>query len=78
MEFLGELAKQGLLALLLAISLSMNFMLGRLLLYEKDKRIEDAIKNRDDIVTPINNLTHSIEIQTRKIEISKGARSEDY
>lgn len=72
MEFLGELAKNGVLGVLLAISLSLNFMLGRLLLYEKDKRIEDAVKNRDDLATPIKNLQQAVELQTSKIQISKG------
>lgn len=71
MDFLPELAKNGLLALLLAISMSLNFFLGKLLLYEKDKRIAEAEKVRDELVRPMGFIKESLELIEKKVEISK-------
>jgi len=68
---LSELGKQGLLGLLLAISLSMNFVLGRLLLREKDKRVEDANKYQDNLVAPVTDIGRTLERIERKTIVAK-------
>lgn len=71
MELLGELAGNGLLGLLLAISLSLNFMLGKMLLSEKDKRGDDARESRDSIGVPLAEIRDSLSYIERKIRVSK-------
>lgn len=71
---LSELAKQGLLGLLLAMSLALNGFLGKMLLYEKDKRIASAEQVRDELVEPIRSIKESLNLILEKIEISKGMR----
>lgn len=69
---LSELAKQGLLGFFLAMSLGLNGILGKMLLYEKDKRIAEAKENRDSLVQPITYIKDSISLMEKKIRISKG------
>lgn len=71
MEFLTKLADQGILGLLLAISLSSNYFLVKLLLAEKDKRITGAEKTRDDLIAPIGFIKESLDLIREKIQISK-------
>lgn len=68
---INALAGNGLLGLLLAISLLGNFHLLRLLLGEKDKRIVGAEKVRDDLIAPIGFIRDSVELIQQKIKISK-------
>jgi hypothetical protein len=68
---LGELAKQGLLGLLLAMSLTLNGILAKLLLSEKDKRIASAEKVRDDIATPLTYIKDSLGLIQEKVQIAK-------
>lgn len=76
---IGELSRQGLLGLLLAIALTCVFILLRLLLAEKDKRIADANAVKDNISAPLLYMRDSIDLLQKKIEISKKAgKSEDY
>lgn len=60
-SLLSDLARQGLMGLLLAITLTVAFVLGRLLLIEKDKRIEDANRVTDNIVGPLNNIKDNLQ-----------------
>lgn len=69
---LTEVAKQGLLGVLLVISLVVNFYLGRMVLREKDKRIQEAEKVRDDIAQPMSYIKDSLDLIERKVRISKG------
>lgn len=46
---------------------------SKLLLQEKDKRVNDAVKVRDDIAQPIKEIKESIERMEGKIVISKKA-----
>lgn len=73
MDF-SELAKQGLLGVMLALSLTVNYKLGKMLLDEKDKRIGGAEKVRDDIAEPLKNLQKTTELIYDKIVISKEAQ----
>lgn len=73
MDFLPELIKQGTLGVLLAISLTLNFYLGKLLLYEKDRRIQAAEKVRDELVSPIGYIKDALGLIQEKIRISKEA-----
>lgn len=73
MDF-SEIAKQGLLGIMLAISLTVNYRLGKMLLDEKDKRIGGAEKVRDDIAEPLKNLQKTTELIYDKIVISKEAQ----
>lgn len=65
-------AQGGLLGTLLALAIVIIGLLGRLLLREKDKRIEDANKYRDDLVEPINKQGKAFEELSRQIEIRNG------
>lgn len=71
---LSELAKQGILGLLLAMSLALNGILGKMVLYEKDKRIATAEQVRDELVEPLRSIKESLNLILEKIEISKGIR----
>lgn len=68
---LSEIAKQGILGLFLALSLSLNAILAKLLLSEKDKRIAGAEKVRDDMATPLMYIKDSLGLIQQKIEIAK-------
>lgn len=61
----------GVLGLLLAISLSLNFWLLKMLLTEKDKRIEEASKVTENIAQPLKLLQQSVDLQTAKIQEAK-------
>ena len=74
MEYLPSLAKEGVLGLLLAGALAIIGILFKLLLYEKDKRIEDALKSKNDIIEPIGYIKDSLSIIKDKILVSKGRR----
>lgn len=74
MDLLTKLSDQGLLGLLLAISLLANFQLGRMLLAEKDKRIVASEKVRDDVIAPIGYIRESLAIIQEKIKVSKDAQ----
>ena len=73
-ELLTELPKFGLLGVLLAISLSLNWFLIKLILSEKDKRIEAAEKVRDELITPIGFIQESLKLIDSKITLSKEAQ----
>lgn len=68
---ISALSGQGPFALLLAISLTTNFLLLRMVLNEKDKRIEEARKVTDDIALPLKLLQQSVDLQTAKIREAK-------
>lgn len=74
-DLIGSLAKNGLLSILLAISLLINWKLGNMLLAEKDKRIEGAEKLRDDIALRDKYIQEAMQLQTDKIKVSKEAQS---
>lgn len=67
-----QLGSQGPFALLLAISLTMNFFLLRMLLNEKDKRINDAKEVTVGITSPMAYIKDSLDLIQSKIKISKG------
>lgn len=71
----SELLKQGTLGVLLAISLSINYRLGNLLLSEKDKRIVGAEKLRDDIALRDKYIQEAMALTTNKIKVSKEAQN---
>lgn len=77
MELLQKLADQGVVALLLAISLLINYKLGSMLLDEKDKRIEGAEKLRDDIALRDKYIQEAMQLTTSKIRVSKEAQNAD-
>lgn len=84
-ELFKSLSTQGgLLGTLLAISLLANGTTGallvkvvKMLLLEKDKRTDDAVKYRDDIVQPIQKVGSSMEELTNQIKISNQVRMQD-
>lgn len=57
---------------LVAILLALCWLLIRMLLAEKDKRIEDAVKNRDELAAPMKSIGESLERVEKKIRIAKG------
>lgn len=62
LPLLDRLAEQGLLGLLLALSIILNAILLKMLLVEKDKAIANAEKVRDNIVAPISTINSNIAI----------------
>lgn len=50
---------------------------SRLLLAEKDKRVADAVKVRDDIAEPVKEIRESIQRMEGKIVISKKAEQNE-
>lgn len=74
MDYLNSIAKEGVLGLLLAGALLMCWLLFKLLLNEKDKRIEDALKSKNDIIEPIGYIKDSLSLIKDKILISKGRK----
>lgn len=62
----------GIVGLVLAISLSLNFWLLKMLLTEKDKRIQAAESVTTGLTTPIAYIKDSLELIQQKIRISKG------
>lgn len=50
---------------------------SRLVLTEKDKRIDDAIKVRDDVAEPLRQINESIARMEGKIVISKKAEDNE-
>jgi hypothetical protein len=76
MDLLSKLAENGLLGLLLAISLSANLMLVKMILAEKDKRIATSEKTVDEVAQPLKNIQLTQELIYEKIKISKEASHE--
>lgn len=54
------------------IFIMLIWTLIKLLLGEKDKRIADATKNRDDLAEPMKYIRDSLDLIQQKIRISKG------
>jgi hypothetical protein len=71
---LSSLMKEGVLGIMLAIALVLVFILGKLLLTEKDKRIEDAGKYQTDLVKPIADMGKTLERIEEKTLVAKGRR----
>ena len=67
----------GLLGLLLAGSIILVGILFRLLIAEKDKRIEDARKVNEEIATPLMFIKDSLALIDQKVRISKKAEHDD-
>lgn len=57
---------------LVAILLVLCWTLIKMLLAEKDKRVADAEKNRDNLVMPIQRLSEAVERMEQKVRIAKG------
>lgn len=74
---IADLGKQGILGLILAITLVALFTAVKLLLSEKDKRIEDAQQVRDSIAAPLKSIKDSIDLLQQKVTISKKAERDD-
>lgn len=60
LALISRLADQGVLGILSAISISLNFFLIKMLLTEKDKRREDAVETRDNLVAPIKEMKETL------------------
>lgn len=74
MDYLGGIAKEGVLGLLLAGSLVINGVLFKLLIYEKDKRIQAAEKVRDELASPLSSIDKSLALINDKVRASKGGQ----
>lgn len=64
MDLIGELSKQGLAYLLLAISLLAIVYLFKLVQSLQEKRIQDMRDSRDAIMDPLKNLQRSMDFMT--------------
>lgn len=70
--FQSLVSQGGLLGSLLVIALLALVYVFKLLLGEKDKRIQDATQVRDTIARPMAEIRESLEFIERKIKVSKG------
>lgn len=68
MELLNELAKNGVLAIVLSISLAANLLLFRalikvyeLLIGSYDKRIADSKETSDKLIEPLKGVSHTVD-----------------
>jgi hypothetical protein len=68
---LTELLKQGLLGIILVLVILGFIAVSKLLLAEKDKRIDDAAKTRDSIAEPLREMNESLARMESKIIVSK-------
>lgn len=69
---LNNLGSNGPVWSLVAILLGLIWVLIKLLLAEKDKRIQDAKDNRDSLAQPLSYIRDSLDLIQKKIRISKG------
>ena len=67
-------AQGGVLGTMVAILLGLCFLLVKLLLSEKDKRIADANSYRDNMAEPLRRVAESQERIEGKILVAKGER----
>ena len=75
---LNDLSKQdGVVGIILALTLIALFTVVRMLLIEKDKRIEDAKQVRDTIASPLEHIKDSLDLIQQKVTISKRAERND-
>lgn len=72
--FTDSLTASGPAWTLVAILLTLSWLLIKMLLTEKDKRIEDAKKTQDDIVLPIKNMGDTLERIEQKTLVAKRGR----
>jgi hypothetical protein len=57
---------------LVAILIALSWTLIKLLLAEKDKRIQDAKDNQNNLVAPVNKMSEAIERLEQKVRVAKG------
>jgi hypothetical protein len=68
----------GLIGAFLAASLTVNGLLFKMLLSEKDKRIEDAKTILSGIATSLTFIKDSLELLDQKVRVSKKAERDEY
>lgn len=73
-EQLGSLAKEGVLGVMLALSLGLNFWLINRLLSQMEKRVEAANKINEQLATPITNIDKTLALLNDKVVASKGGQ----
>lgn len=66
---LNKLAEQGVVAIILAISITANWFFIKGWLAEKDKRTEDAQKVSDKIIEPLDNLQKTIDNMNTLLQV---------
>lgn len=67
----------GLIGLFLAVSLTMNGILFKLLLVEKDKRIEDAQNILNGVATSLTFIKDSLQLIDDKIRVARRAEYDE-
>lgn len=78
-NLLGQLGNQGgILGIMLALTITALFTVVKLLLTEKDKRIEDAKQVQDSIASPLIHIKDSLDLIQQKVRISKKAERDDF
>lgn len=66
---LPKLAEQGVVAIVLAISLAANYFLYREVREVNEKRIKEAIETRNSILEPLKAIQTTVEIILKNIKI---------
>lgn len=74
LESIPSLAEGGPLWSLVGILIVLVWLLIKMLLAEKDKRIQDAINYRNDLVKPLADIGKTLERIEDKTIIAKGRR----
>lgn len=69
LSILNKLAEQGVLAIVLAISIGANYFFIKGWLGEKDKRTADAQKVSDKIIEPLDNLQKTIDNMNTLLQV---------
>lgn len=78
-ELLNQLVNNGgLIGAFLAASLTVNGILFKMLLAEKDKRIADAQTILSGIATSLTFIKDSLELIDQKVRVSKKAERDEY
>lgn len=65
---LSQLAESGILGILLVVSFVAIYRLFKIILLEKDKRIEDAQKTRESISAPLEAMQKSVDLLSSRID----------
>jgi len=66
---LGKLAEQGVVAIVLAISLFANWFLYKEVKLVNEKRISEAIETRKSVLEPLKAIQTTVEIIVKNIKI---------
>lgn len=74
MDYISSIAQQGLLGVLLALSLGVIFFLYRELKTLQDKRVTDLMQTRDAYMSAIENIKQTVDLILSVLQERGGRR----